>query len=505
MVVVTRNRDKDLSLCLKSLFDQSFQADEVVVVDNESKIAIKKTFVRRFPKVKFVRSDVNLGGAGGRNLGLLHTKGKYILFMDDDAIADKDMILNLFLEVKRDKKIGIVQPKIYEKERSHTIQGVGHGINLRTGRVYGIGVHEKDIGQYEEVIEIPMAGCTWMVSRQVFDQIGNYDEDFFIPYEDSDFSIRTTKAGFKILYIPKANVWHTGAKSTFVHPWIEWLGITSPERSYRVSRNKIIFMKKHASTWNFVVFMALYEPLYATLHSTIILLAGRTDILSNYWKGLLSGIDYSLFSLKLRLLSWADPVCWIIDRSAKNILDVACGRGLPMMVLKQRMKFQRIEGVDLYEPYIYECKRLEIHDSYMISDVRKLPYKNKSFDVVMALQVLEHLEKNESLKILDKLEKIAKKQVIVSMPIGKTYHPPADGNILQLHKSGFLPSELKDRGYKVIKMGRKEIEGETGLINKFNNNIWKKLIYLLILVINSLSPFFQAFANYYMVAYKNIE
>ncbi len=504
VIIVTRNRKKELFECLNSIFDQSRKPNEIIVVDNGSAENIKRYLQKRFPGIKFVRSEINLGGAGGRNLGLLHTMGKYILFMDDDAVADKNMLNELFKVVVKDKNVGIVQPKIYEKERPNVIQGVGHGINLKTGRVYGIGVHEEDRGQYEKVMEIPMAGCTWMVKKEVFENIGNYDEDIFIPYEDSDFSIRARKAGYKIFYVPKAKVWHTGTKITFVHPWIEWLGITSPERSYRVSRNKIIFMKKHSSRLNFFLFMFIYEPLYAIFHSAIILSTGRIDIFVNYWKGLISGIDYSLLPIKLFLLSLADPVCKIADKSAKSILDVACGRGLPMMVLKQRIRFKKIVGVDLYEPYINECRRKRIHDSYLDCDIRKLPYKNKTFDIVMALQVLEHLDKNESLRVLGSLEKIAKKQIIVSMPIGKTYHPAVDGNKLQLHKSGFFPKDLEKRGYTVIKMGRSEIEGENGLINKFESNIWKKFVYLSIVIINSLLYFAQTSANYYMVAYKNV-
>lgn len=499
VVIITRDRKTELAECVRSILNQTKKVDEIIVVDNASKEKVKKT-----SGTKVVRSETNLGGAGGRNLGLYHTSGKYILFMDDDAVADMNMVKELLGVIKKDLKIGIVQPKIYEKERPDFIQGVGHGINLKTGRVFGIGVHEKDVGQYEKIMEIPMAGCTWMVNRIVFNKIGDYDEDIFIPYEDSDFSFRTKKAGYKIFYVPKAKAWHTGAKKTFVHPWIEWLGITTPERSFRVSRNKIIFMKKHAEKQDFLFFMFFYEPIYAILHSLIILAAGRFDIFTNYWKGIFSGIDYSLFSVKLFLISLVDPVCKVVDPSAKSILDVACGKGLPIMVLKQKIKFEKIHGVDLYEPYINFCKRRGIHDSYTLCDARKLPFKNKSFDIVMALQVLEHLDKNDAFKVLSNLEKIARKQVIISTPIGLTFHPAVDGNKLQLHKSGFMPEELEAKGYKVIKMGRKEVEGIGGLIDKYPNPIWKRLIYIYILIVNELLYYFQPLANYYMVAYKKM-
>lgn len=499
VVIITRDRRKELIDCVESIKSQSKKVDEIIVVDNASK---EKT--QKISGVTVIRSATNLGGAGGRNLGLFHAKGKYILFLDDDATADSEMVEELYKIISKDLKIGIVQPKIYEKERPNFIQGVGHGINLKTGRVFGIGVHEEDLGQYEKVMEIPMAGCTWMVRREVFEKIGDYDEDIFIPYEDSDFSFRAKKAGFKILFVPKAHAIHAGAKTTFVHPWLQWLGITTPERSYRVSRNKIIFMKKHAKKNDFLVFMFFYEPIYAFLHSLIILSTGKLDVFKNYWRGILSGIDYSLFPLKLYLISLVDPTVRIIDKSAKSILDVACGKGLPMMVLKQRVKFKEIHGVDLYPQYINFCKRNEIHNDYTFGDVRKLPFKNKSFDVVIALQVLEHLEKKESFKVLSDLERIAKKQVIISTPIGLTYHPAVDGNSLQLHKSGFMPHEFEERGYKVIKMGKREIEEIGGLIDKYQNPYWKRLIYAYILLVNWFLYFYQQGSNYYMVAYKKV-
>lgn len=290
-VIVTRNRPSELKEAIGSLVNQ---VNELVVVDNGSEKGVLDGIKNKFKNVKFIASNKNLGGAGGRNLGLKYTKGEYILFMDDDAKAGSSMVKELSLVLTRYSDAGIVQPKIYEKERKNILQGIGHGINLLTGRVYGWGVHESDRGQYEEIREIPMAGCTWMVKREVFKKIGNYDEDFFIPYEDSDFSWRARKAGFRVLYVPKAKVWHQGPKATFVHPWVEWLGITIPERAYRIARNKIIFMRKHAPLPNLLFFLFILVPAYTIAHSAILLAVWRVDILLNYWRGIFSGIRYSI-------------------------------------------------------------------------------------------------------------------------------------------------------------------------------------------------------------------
>lgn len=290
VVIVTRNRKEELFDCLRSIVNQTRKPDEFVVIDNASNEDIKQKVGKEFPSAKFIKSHKNLGGAGGRNLGYVNTHGEYILFMDDDAAADKDLITHLLDGFK--PKVGIVQPKIYDKKKRNVIQGIGHGINLLTGRVYGIGVGEKDKGQYDEDREVPMVGCTWMVKRGVFEKVGLYDDDIFIPYEDSDFCIRATKAGYKVMYIHKGKVWHQGPKNTGVPARLQWIGITTPERAYRVSRNKIIFMKKHAPALNLILFSIIFVPIYAFIHSLIMLTSLRLDILRHYWKGLFSGLLY---------------------------------------------------------------------------------------------------------------------------------------------------------------------------------------------------------------------
>lgn len=214
--------------------------------------------------------------------------------------------------------------------------------------------------------------------------------------------------------------------------------------------------------------------------------------------------DNYINPVKIFLLSLEDPVCWIIDKSAKSILDVGCGQGFPMKMIKFRMNFKYSVGVDLFKPYIEIGKKSKIHNYYVIKDVRKMKFENKSFDVVIALQILEHLKKEEAWKVLRKIEKIAKKQVIITTPIGKMYHPAVDNNKLQLHLSGFYPIEFEKRGYKIIKFGRKEILGEGGLVHKIDNDLFRKIVYSISYLLNICLYLFQPWANYYFVAYKKI-
>lgn len=302
VIVVTKDRKKDLLECLDSYLKSSYKNIEIIVIDNASRPPVLTWLPKQYKKLNLITSDVNLGAAEGRNRGVKEAKGEYLIFTDDDAYADRDMVKNLVYVFEKNKKAGIVQPLVYDKNKKDYLQGAGHDINLLTGRIRAWGVNEKDTGQYEGLREVPMCGCVWMVRRKVIDIIGNYDEDYFIPYEDSDFSIRARKAGFKLYCYSEAKSWHQGIKKTFVSPQVEWLGITSKERAFRIAKNKMIFMRKHSPFPKNIFFFFIMFPLYTLVHSLIILSSGKFNILFTYWTGVLSGlwyvITYPFFGLR---------------------------------------------------------------------------------------------------------------------------------------------------------------------------------------------------------------
>lgn len=207
---------------------------------------------------------------------------------------------------------------------------------------------------------------------------------------------------------------------------------------------------------------------------------------------------------KIYFFSLLDPVCNVIFKNAESVLDVGCGPGLPMRMINMRMKVKQSVGVDIFDPYLKECKENKIHTEYVKADIRKLPFKDKTFDVVMALQVLEHLHKKEAWQMLNKMEKIAKKQVIIATPIGDMYHPAVDGNEHQLHHSSFYPEEFEKKGYAILKMGRKSLLGEEGIVHKLPKGILRELAYVFSLVLDLISYFYQPTADYYFIAYKKI-
>ncbi len=215
-------------------------------------------------------------------------------------------------------------------------------------------------------------------------------------------------------------------------------------------------------------------------------------------------IDNYLLPIKLWLDSLVDPVCKVIDRSAETILDVGCGQGYPIRLIRIVMSPKRIVGVDLFEKYIKEAKRAKIHDEYVVSDIRKMKFPAKSFDVVLASHVIEHLPPSDASKFVKDLERIAKKQVIIATPIGEMYHPPVDNNHLQLHLSHFYPRDFKKLGYKTVKYGRKSLLGEYGIVHKVKSDLIKKLLFIFNILISPLYYWDQSIADYVVVAYKKI-
>ena len=149
---------------------------------------------------------------------------------------------------------------------------------------------------------------------------------------------------------------------------------------------------------------------------------------------------------------------------AKTVLDVGCGNWSPLANVKKT--FYSV-GIDIHRPSIEEIKKKKIHDEYKVGDVLELSkiFKPKSFDAVVALDVVEHFEKKESLNLIKQMEKIAKKKVVILTPYGFMKQDPLDGNPFQKHRSGWTIAEFDKMGYRLRGIrGFRFIRGEYATI-----------------------------------------
>ena len=154
-----------------------------------------------------------------------------------------------------------------------------------------------------------------------------------------------------------------------------------------------------------------------------------------------------------------------LGASSKTLLDVGCGKGEPARFINRKGKYFAV-GFDAFEPYLRECLTQKIHNAFVQGDVRLLPFADHSFDSVICLEVLEHLERADGEKLLKELERVASKQVILSTPVGKYQQGVFDGNPHQEHKYIWQPSEMKNKGYKIKGVGLRNLSGKAGIESK---------------------------------------
>ena len=154
------------------------------------------------------------------------------------------------------------------------------------------------------------------------------------------------------------------------------------------------------------------------------------------------------------------------------VLDLGCGHESPIWGLSIPLSV----GVELFEPSLQESRRKGIHSQYIRADIRKLEFKQKSFDAVIAIEVLEHLTKEEGAELLIKMEQWARKKVIVTTPNGYLWQDGYGSNPLQEHKSGQSVKELRKFGFKVFGInGWKRLRGYKGSIKYEPGFLWRRI------------------------------
>ena len=240
---------------------------EVIVVDNAS-TEDKASFIQNnYPNVKVLQNEKNLGFAGGNNLGIKAAKGKYIFLVNNDTIFKDVNVQSLIDRLESSPKIGVVCPKIRFSWGNNPIQFTGYTpLSIITVRNKSIGFGEEDRGQYNTPHSTPYAhGAAMMIKREVIDKIGLMPECYFLYYEELDWSMMITRAGYEIWYEPACTIYHKESQTT---------GQNSPLRTYYITRNRLLLVKRN---WKGIL-------KYISYFYLIIIVAPR-DIIKNSIKG----------------------------------------------------------------------------------------------------------------------------------------------------------------------------------------------------------------------------
>jgi GT2 family glycosyltransferase len=223
------------------------------VVDNGSSDGSADAIAAAYPEVHLLRSPVNQGAAGGRNLGIklaAELPYEYLLFLDDDTIVDERLADELVAALQADPQAGLATPKAYRTGSGDVIASAG-GMDVRLGvGITDIGAGMSDAGQFDQSVTVDSCvGFAVLARREAIERCSGFD-DSYNPYgwEDVDFSLRVRAAGYTIRYAPSAVCWHSG-------------GIPGRGRVAAYERGKIAnymrLMRRHATVGDWLTFLAM--------------------------------------------------------------------------------------------------------------------------------------------------------------------------------------------------------------------------------------------------------
>lgn len=222
---------------------------ELIVVDNGSMADEADMLKHQFPNIKVIRSDRNLGFAGGNNLGIEHATADFLLFINNDTYVKDNSFIHLVERMKKEPTLGGISPKILFADQEKLIQYAGYTpLSPVTLRNRLIGFKEKDTGQHDHPISTPyLHGAAMLVRKDAIDKAGRMPEIYFLYYEELDWSLQLRRAGYRLEYNPSAVVYHKESSS---------VGQESPLKAFYMTRNRLLFAKRNLSPFYSILSIA---------------------------------------------------------------------------------------------------------------------------------------------------------------------------------------------------------------------------------------------------------
>lgn len=260
IVLLNYNGSKDTLECIDSLKKIEYNNYVIIVVDNASKSEDLYELEKIKSEVVLIKSESNLGFAGGNNIGIEYARKidcEYVLLLNNDTVVEPDFLNKLVDYSEKNKDAGIVGPKIMYFDNRDVIWSAGGKIDFKRFCAFNLAEKEIDNGQYDSYKEVDfISGCAMLIRKDILDKIGGLPEEYFMYYEDVDYSLMVTNYGDKIVYCPEAKIYHKVSISSG--------GEESPNRIYFSNRARKIFMKKYRKQVKGVVFMQAYLYFYIT-------------------------------------------------------------------------------------------------------------------------------------------------------------------------------------------------------------------------------------------------
>jgi hypothetical protein len=236
IVVLNYNAGDLLLNCVESLKKSLYQNFEILIVDNISSDGSQTRCKKKFPDIKLIQNEKNLGYCGGNNIGIREAKGDFIVILNPDTVVDTDWLEELISAYKKFGD-GLYQPKILSLNEDNIIQSTGNMFH-----VFGFGFARnkgnKNSEKNEAIEKIGYASGTCLfTTRKVLDKVGLLDEFLFLYHDDLDLGWRAAQMGINSYYVPKSKIFHVESYS------LKW----SSKKFYWLERNRKYCLLTHYS------------------------------------------------------------------------------------------------------------------------------------------------------------------------------------------------------------------------------------------------------------------
>ena len=281
IITINYNQAETTRQFLDSCRGLTYPNYEIIVVDNAS-VAPLDTLIdqSQYPRLRLVRTESNLGFTGGNNVGIEQAQGDYFFIVNNDTELTPTLLNELLLPFAANNQVGVTCPKIRFFDTPGVVQYAGYNsMNMYTGTATPVGLNQPDGSVYDQPGLTNFAhGCAMMVSRAVVDTVGRFADRFFLYYEELDWSQRIKDAGFLIYYQPSAAILHKESVSVGQH---------NPLKTYYLTRNRILFMRRHCSSFQLVIFYLFFVGCVLPKHILSYAVVGQFKHARAFAKGVL--------------------------------------------------------------------------------------------------------------------------------------------------------------------------------------------------------------------------
>lgn len=285
IITVNYNNATVTAALMASLKTISYRNLEVIVVDNASAEDPGEQVLKEYENAKIIYSDKNLGFAGGNNLGIKQATGEYLFLVNNDTEFTEGLIEGLLEVFYQHPDAGLVSPKFHYFFNKGTIEYAGYqAVDPVTGRNGMIGCREQDHGQYDQLAVTHYAhGGGMMTSAAAIREVGLMPEVYFLYYEEFDWCEQFKKKGYKVYYQPKSLIYHKESMTT---------GKNSPLKTYYITRNRMLFMRRNVKPFSRALFMG-YFILLTIPKNTLHFLIRREGVhMKAFWRGIYWNIKH---------------------------------------------------------------------------------------------------------------------------------------------------------------------------------------------------------------------